>query len=235
MDRLPKLTLSASLVLFAGASFLGCITVVEDRAVTPPEAAGAKEVVVERKPRAATQRTVGEWTSPRDEERFRDWPRADQAARPEVAAHVARGDRLFDRGRFDDAITEYTQAIRLDPKLAYAYCNRGTARRRLRHYRWALHDLTKAIELQKGYSLAYNNRGYVRMITGDPRGAIRDYDQALSCGQDPHKFPSYRTSMTFRNRAKAWRLLGDRRRARRDLRIARKLERKARARPKSSK
>ena len=42
-------------------------------------------------------------------------------------AYVGRGNVDRDRGNLAKAITDYNEAIRLDPKLATAYENRGTA------------------------------------------------------------------------------------------------------------
>ena len=95
----------------------------------------------------------------------------------------------------------------IDPESSYAYCNRGSARRRLADYEGAIEDLTRAIELRPDYALAYNNRGYARMRSGDPEGAIDDYGEAIRLGDSG--FPSYSLAMTYRNRAKAHRMVGE--------------------------
>ena len=41
------------------------------------------------------------------------------------SAYCGRGLALAEKGELDKAIIEYTEAVRLDPKYAKAYCNRG--------------------------------------------------------------------------------------------------------------
>ena len=38
-----------------------------------------------------------------------------------------QGNKLYDQGRYDEAVGEYTVAILLDPEFALAYYNRGLA------------------------------------------------------------------------------------------------------------
>ena len=45
----------------------------------------------------------------------------------EAERHHDIGVELRERGRFEDAIAEYNEAIRLDPSLAITYSNRGDA------------------------------------------------------------------------------------------------------------
>ena len=54
-----------------------------------------------------------------------------------------------------------TEAIRLDPKYALAYSNRGTAWEAKQEYDRAIADYTEAIRLDPKHALAYNNRGIV--------------------------------------------------------------------------
>ena len=49
------------------------------------------------------------------------------ASAQESQTSLESGTAWFDKGDFDNAIRDYTQAIRLDPKSAVAYCNRGLA------------------------------------------------------------------------------------------------------------
>ena len=52
------------------------------------------------------------------------------ALEPKTAAdYLTRGNARSDRKDYDGAIADYDQAIRLDPKHATAYYNRGIARK----------------------------------------------------------------------------------------------------------
>jgi tetratricopeptide (TPR) repeat protein len=83
------------------------------------------------------------------------------------------------KGDYRGAITDYDQAIRLDPKLALAYNNRGFVHHRLGDHKSAIIDYDQAIRLNPKYSEAYSNRGFARYKVGDNQGAIADYDQSV--------------------------------------------------------
>jgi tetratricopeptide (TPR) repeat protein len=149
----------------------------------------------------------GEWTQPRDQRRYGEWPGVRNASASAVDSHLAAGDRRFDAGDFHGAIDAYSQALNVDPELAYAYCNRGSARRRLQDSNGAILDLSQAIRLNPDYALAFNNRGYARLKQRDPEGAVADFDKAIELGDTGSG--SYQLSMTYRNRAKAHRELNN--------------------------
>ncbi|EQD28210.1 tetratricopeptide TPR_2, partial [mine drainage metagenome] len=44
---------------------------------------------------------------------------------PEAEGHWLRGNSLFDEGKFDEAVEEYTQAIDVDKEYSSAYFNRA--------------------------------------------------------------------------------------------------------------
>ena len=55
------------------------------------------------------------------------------------------------KGDQDRAIADYDQAIRLDPGLAHAYANRGSAYTDKMDYDRAIADLDQAIRLDPGF------------------------------------------------------------------------------------
>ena len=63
------------------------------------------------------------------------------------------------KGENDRAIADYTEAIRLDPKNANAYSNRGYAYSDKGDTDRAIADFTEAIRLDPKFAIAYNNRG----------------------------------------------------------------------------
>jgi tetratricopeptide (TPR) repeat protein len=71
------------------------------------------------------------------------------------------------------------KAIRLNPKSASAYNNRGLAYRKLGKLDEAIADYTSAITLNPIYALAYNNRAYVLEAKGRKDEAMIDYGRAL--------------------------------------------------------
>ena len=70
-----------------------------------------------------------------------------------------RGNEHFNAGRYDDAITDYSKAIGLNPRYAEAYNNRGNALAKKGQDDAAITDWTKAIKLNPRYAEAYCHRG----------------------------------------------------------------------------
>jgi lipoprotein NlpI len=87
-------------------------------------------------------------------------------------AHAAKGDQSA-------AISDYDEAIKLDPKGAPAFNNRGSAKSESGDAEGAIADFDAAIKLNKGFASAYFNRGNVQATKGDTAGAIADYSNAL--------------------------------------------------------
>ena len=59
------------------------------------------------------------------------------------------------KGEHDKAIADYTEAIRLNPKYAEAYYNRGVAYEDKGEHDKAIADFTEAIRLDPKYAKAY--------------------------------------------------------------------------------
>ena len=76
-------------------------------------------------------------------------------------------------------IADDNQAIRLDPKDAVAYNNRGNAYGDKGDYDRAMADYGDAIRLDPKYAYAYNGRGNAYLRKGDYDRAIADYDAAI--------------------------------------------------------
>ena len=93
--------------------------------------------------------------------------------------YFARGfekDRKFD---FQGAISDYNEAIRLNPNNALAYNNRGFAKYELEDKQGAISDYNEAIRLNSNYVLAYGNRAEAKSALGDKEGAIADYNEII--------------------------------------------------------
>ena len=77
------------------------------------------------------------------------------------------------------ALEYLNQAIRLDPKDALAYNNRGVAYADLGQYQRAIEDFNQAIRLDPKDALAYSNRGAAYCLLGNIKQAIKDFDRAI--------------------------------------------------------
>ena len=95
-----------------------------------------------------------------------------------VAAVVEKGD-------WGRAIWEYSEAIRLDPKFATAYCNRGAAYGEKGDWDRAIADCTEAIRLDPHYVPAYYNRALTYEKKGDQTKAEADFAKAKELGYEP--------------------------------------------------
>ena len=94
-------------------------------------------------------------------------------------AFNARGIFYCEKGEFEAAITDFTQAIILDTSHAdIYYSNRGLAYTLKEAYSEAISDFSKAIEINPDDADSYLNRGNVRVFKGEYEGAKVDYRRA---------------------------------------------------------
>lgn len=72
-----------------------------------------------------------------------------------LSARKAKGNAAFSAGRFDEAISAFSDAIALDPGNAVLYSNRSAAYASLDRWSLALADGQKAAELRPDWPKAY--------------------------------------------------------------------------------
>ncbi|MGE0004777.1 MAG: tetratricopeptide repeat protein [Parvibaculaceae bacterium] len=94
-------------------------------------------------------------------------------------AYLNRGLEYFDKGHYDQAISDYSASLALDPRNADVYNNRGIAYQAKRDYARAIGDFDAAIALNPRHALAYNNRGIAHADRGELDLAIASYDGAI--------------------------------------------------------
>ena len=94
------------------------------------------------------------------------------------------GGAHLDQGKLDQAIADYTEAIRLKPDFLAAYLNRGTARRKKGENDQAIADYTKVIQLKADLFEAYTLRGICYGKKGRYEEAVADFTKALE--KKPH-------------------------------------------------
>ena len=90
-----------------------------------------------------------------------------------------RGRDHLARGAYDHASAEFTEAIRLDPKHAWAFCYRAVATYLGGNHRRALDDYTEAIRLMPNSALVYGARGRIQYDLGAHDKALADYSEAI--------------------------------------------------------
>ena len=89
------------------------------------------------------------------------------------------GYHLGGQGKHKETIAAYTEAIRLNPKFAAAYNNRGLAEAKMKRYQTAIGDYNKALHLNPNLAETYNNRGNAMNNLGQKEAAIADFDEAI--------------------------------------------------------
>ena len=77
----------------------------------------------------------------------------------DAKAYFNRGLAYYDKGQYDQAISEYSKALEINPRYALAYNDRGNAYQSKGQNGQAISDYSKAIELNPKDHKAYNNRG----------------------------------------------------------------------------
>ena len=88
-------------------------------------------------------------------------------------------NKHFQQGKYEEAIADYDQAIRIKPQDAIAYYNRGTAKGVLRKYEEAIADYNEAIRIDPQDAVVYNNRGTAKGVLRKYEEAIADYNEAI--------------------------------------------------------
>ncbi len=96
----------------------------------------------------------------------------------------SRGSAMQTRGDLRGALTNYNQAIALDPRFAEAYVARGMIRQMTGEQEAALADYDRAIELKPQMQGLYYYRASARHASGDLAGALQDYNKALELSPD---------------------------------------------------
>jgi len=91
--------------------------------------------------------------------------------------------------RFQQAIPDCNEAIRLNPQNVYGYVNRCLAFNRLKQYQRAMADCNQAIRLNPRFAITYYNRGVAFTRLKQYQKAIADYSQAIRL--NPRLAPAY--------------------------------------------
>jgi tetratricopeptide (TPR) repeat protein len=131
-------------------------------------------------------------------------------------AFMQRGSMYRRLEKYDQALADFDQALRYDPKSAGAYTGRGNALRHLGRFDEAIAAHSEAIRLEPNNAMAYSNRGnafddkkdYVHAIADfdaaiklDPRYATAFYNRAnakLNAGDKPGAIADYREAVALR-------------------------------------
>jgi len=90
-----------------------------------------------------------------------------------------RGEAYREDGKYDRAIQDFDQALRLIPDSDEAFYHRGEAYLDKKNYDQAIQDFDQTLRLHKDGAGAFLNRGIAYQRKGDLDRAIQDFDHAL--------------------------------------------------------
>lgn len=96
-----------------------------------------------------------------------------------AAARNNRAGAYHAQRRYDLALADFDEALRLNPQLANAWTGRGAVHAAQRNYARAISDHTRAIELNPQHKDAYYNRALAHQGAGDIGSAIADFRKSL--------------------------------------------------------
>jgi len=94
-------------------------------------------------------------------------------------AYNNRGNAYDDKEEYNQAISDYNQALKIEPDYADAYFNRGNTYYKKGEYEQALSDYNQVLNIDPNYAKVYTNRGNVYKDKKEYNQAISDYNQAL--------------------------------------------------------
>lgn len=97
----------------------------------------------------------------------------------QASDYIKQGRFYLFEGEYNHAITNFDQALQLDPQSVPAYFSRGRANKLDGNDEQALHDYTRAIQLNPKAVAAYVNRGQIYNMEGDHDRAIVDFNRAI--------------------------------------------------------
>jgi lysophospholipase L1-like esterase len=99
---------------------------------------------------------------------------------PEYSRIVVNlGNTLLSQGRFDEAIAQYEEALRMKPDLAEAYSNRGVALKSMGRLDEAVQSYIRALQLDPALPDVHNNLGVALARQDKMEDAVRCFRRAL--------------------------------------------------------
>ncbi|MCC7253131.1 tetratricopeptide repeat protein [Hyphomicrobium sp.] len=102
------------------------------------------------------------------------------AIEPTAAVYSLRGNVHYDKGDWDRAIADYSEAIRRDAANGEAFNNRAWTHYRAGRPAEALHDANTAVRLLAKEAYVWDTRAHIHVTLGNREAAISDFRAALA-------------------------------------------------------
>ncbi|MTJ10428.1 tetratricopeptide repeat protein [Anabaena sp. UHCC 0204] len=103
---------------------------------------------------------------------------SDSSNKDDVSIYLKRGFKRLEEEKYQEAITDFNQVIKLEPNNSFAYFGRGLSNFSLHNYHTAKDDFDQAIEISPNFAYGYYFRGITLMNLRDKPGAIADLQKA---------------------------------------------------------
>lgn len=96
-----------------------------------------------------------------------------------AAAFKSRGDAHDDKGEYELALSDYAEALALNPRDGDVLNSRGATRTALGQYEAAIEDFDRAVTLDPGKSIPLSNRCFAKAALGRLDDALADCNEAV--------------------------------------------------------
>jgi tetratricopeptide (TPR) repeat protein len=103
-----------------------------------------------------------------------------EVARIDARKFYHKGNTLYEKGDYENAINNYTAAIVFNPSFSEAYFNKGLCYYNLKEFDLAIGDYTLSSELDPKNPVIYNNRGDAYYRKQNFIESIKNYNLALA-------------------------------------------------------
>jgi tetratricopeptide (TPR) repeat protein len=110
-----------------------------------------------------------------------------EQSRPQImiTQHAADHNPDQEKSKYPDfapVIADYSQVIRLNPEMSFAYYNRGNIKNRMRDFEGAIRDYSTALTLEPNFAEAYYNRAITLIYLNKTKEACYDLSKAGELG-----------------------------------------------------
>lgn len=107
----------------------------------------------------------------------------------DAETHFKEGEAKSKQGNYEEAVVEYSKAIKADPKLWNAYLKRAFCYGLINQYDKAIEDYTVAIAAEPDQIFSYQSRGSAHYKLGHYPDAMADFNKVLQI--DPENQEAY--------------------------------------------
>ncbi len=114
-------------------------------------------------------------------------------------AYNDRGAAKNKLGKYNEAIEDFDQSLKIKSDNPWAYANRGFAKNELGKHAEAVHDYNRSLKLEPRESKVWVNLGYAELAQKNVEKALADFDKAVE--YNPEFAPAYNARGEAREKA----------------------------------